>query len=249
MAPPTAAAEGVYDDVVATAGAALTGPASRVLCYCPDALGTHFVDRYADVFAPVRAAAPVAVAVRAILPTITPVNFASLFTGATPAVHGVAGTVRPVVATDSLFDAWPRAGVRVALVAVKGSSLDLIFRGRPVDYYVEDYDPAVTARAAELIAGGRHDVVVVYHQEYDDCLHRTTPESEEALRAAANHAAAFATLAAVARERWRGADRMVCFAPDHGAHVNAATGRGTHGADVTEDRDVTHFFGFGAGRA
>ena len=222
-------------------GLDLAGKAERVLVYCPDAIGTTLVRDFADWFAPVLAAAPQAIALRSMIPPKTPVCFASMFTGAAPKAHGIEGPVRPVLTCDTLFDAVVRSGRRVALAAVKDSSIDLIFRNRPLDYFSETYDPDVTVRALALLQADRHDLIVAYHQEYDDWLHRTSCRSEPALAAVRHHIAAFATLAQAAAKAWKGRSYAILFCPDHGGHDLG--GRGTHGDDIPEDMELTHFFG------
>jgi hypothetical protein len=245
--PPDAAARDVIPEVTAAAATAFrNGFARRALIYAPDALGAAFFARHPDLNAAVTAVAPLAVPMRAAYPPKTPVCFATMFTGAAPAFHGITVYERPVVRVDSLFDAWARAGKRVALVAVRGSSLDLIFRGRPITYISGEYDADVTREVTAILAADDADVVVAYHQEYDDRLHADGWESEAMLGAAANHVASFRELAAAADRHWAGYGRLVCFAPDHGAHADAATGRGNHGDDIPEDMDVTHFYGFAA---
>jgi predicted AlkP superfamily pyrophosphatase or phosphodiesterase len=226
-----------------SSGAALdvAGNVERVLVYCPDAIGTALVRDFADWFAPVLAAAPQAAALRSMVPPKTPVCFASMFTGALPTAHGIQAYERPVLGCDTLFDAVVRSGRKVALAAVKNSSVDLIFRRRPLDYFSEAYDPEVTARALDLIHKDRHDLTVVYHQEYDDCLHRTTVRSEPALAAARHHIEAFVDLAQAAARAWHDRPYAIMFCPDHGGHD--ADGRGTHGDDIPDDMEITHFLG------
>ncbi|MDI6739579.1 MAG: alkaline phosphatase family protein [Candidatus Edwardsbacteria bacterium] len=166
----------------------------KCLVYAPDALGSLFLARHADIFHEVETLAPVRIGLRSVFPPKTPVCFASMFTGASPEVHGIRAYEKPVLACDTLFDALIRAGKKPAIVAVKDSSVDLIFRGREMDYYSEEYDPQVTALAIELLKTGRDDLVLAYHQEYDDALHATTHESGRALAAANNHAQSFITL-------------------------------------------------------
>jgi hypothetical protein len=48
-----------------------------------------------------------------------------------------------------------------------------ILRGRAIDYFAEACDPEVTGRALQLLEDDRHDVIVAYHQEYDDEMHAT----------------------------------------------------------------------------
>ena len=135
------------------------------------------------------------------------------------------------------------AGKRVAIVAVLDSSIDRIFRNRAIDYFSETYDPEVTERTLQLLEEDRHDFVLAYHQEYDDTLHRTTPRSPEAVEALKSHVDAFVRLARAAHESWSPYHRVLGFVPDHGAHVDPHTGKGTHGLDIHEDMDVRHFYG------
>jgi hypothetical protein len=117
------------------------------------------------------------------------------------------------------------------------------FRERALDYYSEPYDPEVLARATTLLAADEHDVIVAYQQAYDDTLHRTWPLSPECLEAARSHLDDFATLARAACRAWRGRAWAAVFAPDHGAHLDPATGRGDHGEDVPEDMHLFHCYG------
>lgn len=221
-------------------------PIERCLIYAPDAIGKHLLSQLPEEFAKAQLLAPLAVDLDAVLPTVTPVCFASMFSGAPPAVHGIQTYARPRLISDTLFDALARAGKRVTIVAVQHSSIDTIFRGRAIDYFSEEYDPQVTARTLELLAADRHDFILAYHQEYDDALHRTTPFSDEALAAARRHFASFTTLAEAAARAWAGHSYALAFCPDHGAHVNPDTGRGTHGSRLPDDVQVRHFFGIAA---
>lgn len=214
----------------------------RLLVYAPDAIGCHLLPRDPASFNTVRACAPVEVRVQSVHPSVTPVCFASMFTGAMPVVHGIQRYEKPRLSCDTLFDALLRAGRRVAIVAVKNSSIDIIFRGRALDYFSEDYDQQVTARAIELLRRDEHDCILAYHQEYDDLLHQTGPFSAECLAAFQHHAASFAELCQAVDAHWACYDRAVAFTPDHGAHLDAATGHGAHGCDIPEDMDVAHFW-------
>jgi hypothetical protein len=67
------------------------------------------------------------------------------FQGRRPDEHGVKKYERPVLRCETLFDALIAAGKRVAIVAVRGSSIDLLFRERPIDHHSCDYDSVATA--------------------------------------------------------------------------------------------------------
>ncbi|MHC4601266.1 MAG: alkaline phosphatase family protein [Planctomycetota bacterium] len=218
--------------------------AERCLVFAPDAIGEGLVGACRDRFLPVQSHAPLEVPLRAEIPTVTPVCFASMFTGAPPEAHAIRAYEKPVLECDTLFDALLRAGKNVAIATVKDSSIDRIFRGRELDHYSEDYDPEVTARGLDLIEEDRHDFLLVYHQEYDDTMHATAPRDAKALRAMENHVRSFDRFARAAKSRWGERPGVLLFAPDHGTHVDPETGRGTHGEAIPEDLEVLHFFGF-----
>ena len=219
------------------------GYAKKLLLYLPDAIGETLYKTYSSDFQPVKNVAPINVKIRAIYPTFTPVCFASMFTGAQPKVHGINRYEKPVIEIDTLFDSFTKVGRRVAIVAVKESSMDTIFRKRDLDYFSEDYDPEVEARAIELIQKGKHDLIVAYHQEYDDTMHRTTPRSEAAINAFKKHIKAFNRLSEVFNKNNTNVPRAIAFLPDHGTHLDPNTGKGTHGTDLIEDMEVRHFWG------
>jgi hypothetical protein len=250
IAPPGLCQATPLEPVLENARETLAGRnVQRVLVYAPDAIGCHLLERYPQDFDAVRRAAPLEVRLQAVSPSVTPVCFASMFTGAQPSAHGITRYAKPRLECDTLFDALLRAGKRVAIVAVKDCSIDSIFRGRNLDYFTEDYDPQVTTRTLELLERDAHDFILAYHQEYDDQLHRTQPFSPECLAAFRRHTANFAALCQAADACWARHDRAYGFAPDHGAHLDPATGHGAHGLDIAQDMQVAHFWGLRAGAA
>ena len=196
------------------------------------------------MFAGLRADGFLEVPLQSVVPAKTPVCYASMFTGLPPAGHGITQYQKPVLACRTIFDVLPAYGQRAAIVAVKESSIDRIFRGRRADYFSEPDDQAVAARALALINAGEHDFLLVYQQAYDDHLHAADPWDAPAEQAIAGHLAAFRELAGAFDEKWAGLPHAVLFAPDHGAHVDPATGKGTHGDAVPADMDVAHFWKF-----
>lgn len=217
-------------------------PIQRCLVYCPDALGDHLWSRFPEQRSAIEQYCPHRVSLCAAFPPKTPVCFASVFTGASPDVHGIRRYEKPVLACETLFDVLVRSERKVAIVAVESSSIDLLFRNRPIDYFSEPYDPDVTARALEVLADDAHDLVVVYHQEYDDQVHQTQPFSESCIAAMNHHVESVATLIAAATDAWKGRPWAGVVAPDHGAHLDPETQRGDHGADVVEDMAVSHWY-------
>ncbi len=221
--------------------------AQKVLIYNPDAVGMWLFQKYTEWFAPVLAHTQMGIPVCTVLPSVTPVCFGTMYTGVEPAVHGIQKYEKYVLLQESLFDLLGRSGLRTAVVAVHNSSMAILFGGREIDYYIMPYDEQVNDKAEELIAGNSYDVVIVYNQEYDDVMHRTSPESEQALAALRHHIAAFDRLCRACKEGWGGSDTLICWATDHGIHTNA-DGHGTHGDDLEDDLNVMHFFGAWKGK-
>ncbi len=216
-------------------------PFKKALIYCPDAFGIHALEHFPDLHSRLRQASTHEVSLRSVFPPKTPVCFASLFTGASPEEHGIRSYEKPVLKCDTLFDALLREGKKVAIVAVKDSSIDRIFRDRALDYFSMDYDPLVTMKALELLKADRHDVIVVYHQEYDDLLHDTGPFSELAGWALENHVKSWELLTRATHAAWKD-NYLLAFTPDHGGHVDTKTGLGDHGENRPEDMSLRHFF-------
>jgi len=219
------------------------GRVEKALVYAPDAIGTGLRRDYQKLFKVVENVAPIEVEMKSVLPTYTPVCFSSMFTGASPEVHGIRKYEKPVLSCDTLFDALVRAGKKAAIVAVKNSSIDLVFRNRRIDYYTEEYDPQVESRVLEILRNNDYDFILAYHQEYDDLMHASTPRDAKALEAFRRHLRSFEVLTAAFNERYASQNRVVAFTPDHGTHIDPATGKGSHGTDMPEDVDVRHFWG------
>src|SRR5699024_11009815 len=115
---------------------ALGGKADRVMIYNPDCIPMWLYQKYTEKFAPVLAATQLTVPVATVMPSVTPVCFGTMYTGAMPAVHGIRSYTKPVITIDSLFDSLRRSGKRVALSAVAESSMALIFQNRDIDYFL-----------------------------------------------------------------------------------------------------------------
>jgi hypothetical protein len=248
MPPPKNSGEKPIDTVLAASEKSLGGGhVEKMLVYAPDALGEWIYRENKRLYSGVKKLAPIEVEMRSVVPSKTPVCYASMFTGAPPKVHGITQYEKPVLTCDTLFDALTRAKKKAAIVAVKGSSIDLIFRNRKMDYYTEEYDPQVEARVLDILDAKDYDFILAYHQEYDDLMHESTPHDAEALKAFRRHLKSFETLATAFNERYISRNRAVVFTPDHGTHIDPANGKGTHGLDIPEDMEVRHFWGINRG--
>lgn len=213
----------------------------RILVYNPDCIGLWHYQKYTDLFIPVLVNTQLTVPMATVSPAWTPVCFGSMYTGVLPNVHGIMKYEKPVIKTDSFFDALPRAGKKVANVAVEHSSMAMIYLERPVDYHIMPYDNEVIDETLKLIAEDKHDAITVYNQEYDDMIHRTTPESTVAMNAIRHHVEAFMKLVEAVKKYWKDHDTLIVFAPDHGNHYDWE-GRGSHGEFREEDVNINHYY-------
>jgi len=214
----------------------------RVVIYNPDAIARWLFQKYAGEFAPVLRHAQTAVEFQTVFPPVTPVCFASMYTGTKPAVHGIRKYEKPVVTTDSLFDALIRAGKKTAIVSVRGCSMSKIFLEKDMDYFIMDCDEAVCEKAVELIEKDTYDFLSVYTQDYDSLMHLTGTESEIALNAMRSQIDIFLKIAEAVDASYKKHNTLLGFCTDHGVHNNE-NGAGKHGEDIPEDRNITHFFG------
>ena len=226
--------------VLALARETLGGePVRRCLVFAPDALGDQFAAARPDLVAAVAAIAPLAVPLRSIDPPWTPVCFASMFTGAPPRATASGNTrSRCSPSTPSSTRSFAR-GAAWPSSRCADSSMDLIFRGRALDYFTEKYDPWVTEKALSLVAADRDDLVMLppgVRRRHA----RARPRPSRGARGARNHVEAFADLAAAVEGAWARHPRALVFAPDHGAHPDPSTGGGTHGPPTPADMDLAH---------
>ena len=238
--PPTGASATIIKEILEAANGKKM---EKVSLFAPDAIGEWLFQRHRNEFSEVIKEAPIQIPIRSMTPSYTPVCYASMFTGMKPEEHGIYKYMKPVLKVETLFDAAEKAGKKVALVAVKDCSIDLIFRDRKIDYFTEKYDPEVNERVLELLENHDYDLIVAYNQEYDDLMHDSTPTDPEAIEAFRRHLRAFKTLADAFNKKYHGVNRAIAFLPDHGTHVDQDSGKGSHGTDSPEDMEVRHFWG------
>ena len=215
--------------------------ADRVCMYNPDAVAAWIREKYAWYLSETNARTQISIPLRTVMPSVTPVCFATMYTGAQPEVHGIRAYQKPVIRIDSLFDALIRAGKRAAILADNGSSMSKIYLERDMDYFFYDTLAEINAKAAELICADEYDFIAVYHKDYDEVMHKFGPESMEAISALRSDDAAFASFDALIQERWKRHDTLVGFAMDHGCHeIDGHCG--SHGLDMEEDLNIVHSY-------
>ncbi len=219
------------------------GPVDRVVMYNPDAVALWLYQKYTSFYRPVQKHTCLTLPLTTVMPSVTPVCFGTMYTGAQPEVHGIRRYEKPVIRIDTLFDALLRAGKKPAIVAEKDCSLSMIFKERDMDYFVLPDVNACNKKTLELIERDEYDFILDYNGNYDAAMHRHAPEGKEALAALQANAAAFDALAEKIKTCWQGKHRtLLGFAPDHGCH-EIDGGLGSHSIDMPEDLNILHFYG------
>lgn len=216
--------------------------ADRALLYNPDAIGLWLYQNYTSLFTGAMVRSSLAVPMLSVMPCVTPVCFASMYTGLTPEVHGIRKYVKPVLTVDTLFDHFIRAGKRCAIVSTTDDSMSLIFLNRKMDYFIYDTVEEINLKALELIREDKYDLLVVYNVDYDSTMHKCGPEAPETLEALKDDIRTYSRLVEAVEEHWKGHDALYGFMPDHGCH-QIDQNSGSHGLDMEEDMNVIHFYG------
>lgn len=215
--------------------------ADRVLMYNPDAIAQWIADKYPEYLYRVTERTELALPLCSVMPSVTPVCFGTMYTGAQPGVHGIRKYEKPVIRIDTLFDALIRAGKKAAIVADDGCSLSRIFLERDMDYFFYSTIEEVHAKAAELVLKDEHDLIVVYNTTYDSTMHKNGPEASVSLGELKANALGFATLSVMVQNHWQKHNALVGFAMDHGCH-EIDGGCGSHGLDMEEDLNIRHHY-------
>ena len=220
--------------------------ADRLLMYNPDAIAQWIYEKYPDYFTEMVSRTELEIPFRTVMPSVTPVCFGTMYTGAQPAVHGIQEYEKPVIKIDTFFDALIRAEKKPVILSRGPCSMSKIFLEREMDYFIYDNYEDINAQAAQVMLEDRYDVVVIYNGNYDSRMHRVGPEDPQSLAEARCTVRTFGLLDALAQRAWKDHDTLVGFAMDHGCHEiepDENNGRcGSHGLDMPEDLNIFHRF-------
>lgn len=219
-------------------------PAQKAVIYNPDAIAQWLYQKYTPEFTEVTRYTQLALPLRTMMPSVTPVCFATMYTGTAPQIHGIQRYEKPVVRVDSVFDALIRAGKKCAIVSQTGASMSRIFLEREMDYFTDcESDEDAVRLGIQLIESDRYDFIVIYNGWYDHMMHSTRVEDPEALQVFRDNCRFFGEIARAVQRAYAAYDTFLGFATDHGCHDHPDTGRGTHGTDLPDDLNVIHFYG------
>ena len=219
----------------------------RIFMYNPDAISQWVCEKYPEFIQQVTQYTDLHLPLCSVMPSITPVNFATMYTGASPDVHGIKEYVKPVLTIDTLFDAMVRAGKKCAIIADEKCSLSNIYLERQIDYIRTDNYWSTNAEAAKAILEDKYDFIVCYNGNYDFRQHRLGPESPEALAEIKSNNIAFAMFSEMIQRNWGSHNTLVGFAMDHGSHWETYYKEdqfrlGNHGSELEEDRNILHHY-------
>ena len=215
--------------------------ADRIFMYNPDAVAQWIYEKYPDLMREAIARTELAVPFKTVMPSVTPVCFGTMYTGAQPAVHGIQKYEKPVIRIETIFDAFIAAGKKPVIIADTACSIGKIFLEREMDYFLYSSYEEVNAKAAEIIMQDKYDLVVVYNGNYDSRMHKVGPEGYEALAELRCNSRAYGTFDELIRRYWKGHNTLVGFAMDHGCHLIDGD-CGSHGLDMDEDINIVHLY-------
>ena len=217
--------------------------ADRVVMYNPDAIATWVYEKYPQLMREVTSHSELELPFCTVMPSVTPVCFGTMYTGAQPAVHGIRRYEKPVIRIDSIFDAALRAGKKCAIISYGNASLSNIYLERDMDYFLFPRGgvDAVNAKAAELIMKDEHDLIVIYNGNYDSVMHKKGPEGLEALCELRANDHAYCELCELIEHHMSHRNVLLGFAMDHGCHeIDGESG--SHGLDMEEDLNIVHLY-------
>lgn len=214
----------------------------RLVIFNPDAIGEWIARKYSALLHNFMSS-DLIVPMSSVVPPKTPVCFGSIYTGATPEQHGITHYNKITLTIDTFFDALVRADKRAAIVTVANQSMDILFRGRNIDYFPLKNDAAVLSKALQLIEQNDYDVIAIYNQEYDDIMHRTSPKSVLSKRALKHYNASYGKILDAVKLHYKNHNTLVGALTDHGVHRSPYL-LGTHGKDIPKDMNILHFYSF-----
>lgn len=217
----------------------------RLFIHNPDSVGQWHYQKYTDMFAPVLKHTQITVPFQTVMPSVTPVCFATMYTGVLPEVHGIRKYEKPIVKTDSLFDALLRSDKKVALLSCEVASMSNIFKDRKIDIFNYKNEGERVDQTLNLIVNDQYDAIILYTHRYDSLDHKFGPEARESLQALRNQTEIFDQTVNAIKQNWTNHNTLIAFSPDHGNHACPDTPDepGDHGSDSPLDINILHFLG------
>ncbi len=217
------------------------GKMQKVLIFCPDAVGETHRIKYPDLLERVQELAGIRCLSSCVMPSVTPVCFATIFSGASPEVHGIHQWEQPILKIETLFDVAAKAGKKVAIIAENGCSMDKIFRQRDIAYFSLRSDDEARKITQMLLENDDYDILVSYATNHDHSAHVFGTDSPETIQELTKCVESFEVFTRLTDTVWKNFNHAVIWAPDHGNHPIDSE-HGAHGDNIPEDMLVNHFY-------
>jgi len=215
--------------------------ADKIVMYNPDAIAQWVYEKYPHLMKGVIDRTELCLPFQCVMPSVTPVCFGTMYTGAQPAVHGIQKYEKPVIKIDTIFDALIRAGKKPVIIGDTTCSMTHIFLEREMDYFIYKTYEEVNAKAAELILSDEYDFICIYNGNFDSIMHKHGPESVEALAELRCNARTYGIFDELVKNNWQHHNTLIGFAMDHGCHeIDGECG--SHGLDMPEDLNIVHLY-------
>jgi predicted AlkP superfamily pyrophosphatase or phosphodiesterase len=206
------------------------GQCTRVAILAPDALGLFPWTKWRNVTPFLNSMHEChSLRLRSVMPTITPVNFATMISGVPREVHGI-GSFKDDFACETLFDVLAAEGLKGAGVGRQGwTGGELLARYAQIGGVGPgDDDGPLEALVLDAAAQGA-DFIIAQIGETDKAFHRhgpSSPEVEETVRSMDGVLMRLTTAL-------RGLGYAVLILSDHGQHDTEKGG--SHGTEADED--------------
>lgn len=215
----------------------------RVFMYNPDALAEWIYEAYRNMFSPIIETVQLNLEMRSVYPPVTPVCFASMYSGLSPDKHGIQSYTKPVLKCKTVFDVLSEHGKKVAIVSTAGDSISMIFLERNIDYFIYKSKEECNKKAHDLIDQDKYDLIVLYNGDYDWAMHRFSPEGKRSIRSLGENIETYLEIKRHIENAWSDKRTALAFAPDHGCHRKYGL-LGTHGDMCVKDMNIRHFWSF-----
>lgn len=213
----------------------------RVFMYNPDAIAEWIYEAYRESFAPITKEATLNLEMLSVYPPVTPVCFASMYSGLEPDKHGITSYTKPILKCTTIFDVLPAEGKKCAIVSTAKDSISEIFLKRNVDYFIYKTKEECNTKALNLIKEDKYDLIVLYNGNYDWAMHRFSPEGKRSIKELKENIDTYCRLREEIKTHWKCHKAALAFAPDHGCHRLYKI-LGTHGERIAKDMNIRHFW-------
>jgi predicted AlkP superfamily pyrophosphatase or phosphodiesterase len=173
--------------------------------------------------------------IRSVMKSITPVNFATMLTGASPKVHKITDRTMNL-SHETIFDVMREEGLKSATASRALSSLGILISPFADEPGIADsnLDIDVVKIAISQFKAG-YNLIWVQLLDVDDAGHKYGPLSREGFEAVKRVDNNLKNILGTAYKY----DYSVMVLADHGQHmVNENNYKGLHGTDMREDLEV-----------